>query len=309
MKRSAAILGPTPPFLRWTIAVPCQFRDPEAKNLTNAAFQELRSLRAISVAEIEDRIVDGICIHPDVASAGISDAKGFPVGEVYAAFGGKENAENACRSCPANVPVSTDELSGDPVHSKAGCFGWLPFGEDENLSPGFMSLMESGESSSDSIVELFEAALKLDKDSSQPGSSQFPETNPGWYGVWSQKQFSGPQLEMLVRVLAKVDSPSIAWKRLATAVQVSLEHDLDFRVDLTPAGFSDGVWWKIESSCATCGVSKAQQPCKVCGSKAAPNRERKTRVLGMRPYLNLVSILGEESTNSIVERFRQSNAE
>jgi len=304
MKRSAAILGPTPPFLRWTIAVPCLFRDPEAKNLTNAAFQELRSLRAIAIGEIEDRIVDGICVHPDAAGTEIANAKGFPVSEVYAAFGGKENAVGSCQACPANVPVSTSELSVDPFYSKAGCFGWLQFGEDENLSPGFMSLMESGESSSDSVVELFEAALKSDS-----GSNVFRETEPAWYGVWSQKQFSRQQLEVLDRVFAKVDSASIAWKRLARAVQVSLKHDLDLRVDLTPAGFSDGVWWKIESSCASCGVSNPELPCKVCGSKAAPNRERKTRVLGLRPYLNLVSILGEESTAVIVERFNQSKAE
>lgn len=304
MKRSAAILGPTPPFLRWTIAVPCPFRDPEAKNLTNAVFQELRSLRAIAVGEIEDRIVNGICIYPDAAAAKIFDVKGFPIDEVYAAFGGKENAAGACRACPANVPVSSGELSSNPLHSKAGCFGWLPFGEGDNLSPGFMSLMESGESSPDSILELFEAALKSDS-----GSSLFPETEPAWYGVWSQKQFSPQQLQVLVRVFAKVDSPSIAWRRLARAIRVSLEHELDFRVDLTPSGFSDGVWWKIESSCATCGVSNAEQPCKVCGSKAAPNRERKTRVLGLRPYLNLVSILGEESTTAIVESFRQPRLE
>jgi len=290
MKRSAAILGPTPPFLSWTIVVPCQFRDPDAKNQTSAAFRELRSLRAVAVAEIEDRIVDGICVHPDAAAGEIDQAKGFPVTEVYAAYGGKENAEAACRECSANVAVCDAELSGEANVSKAGCFGWLAFGSFDagaSGSPSFMGLMESGDCESGSIVDQFETALQ-----SMSEANPFPTTSPAWFGVWSQKQFSEPQLTFLERVCQRVDSKSIAWLRLVRAIHVSLKHGLDLRIDLTPVGFSDGFGWTIESCCATCGVSNATMPCEVCGSKAAPIRERQTKVLGLRPYLNLVSIVG-----------------
>lgn len=296
MKRSAAILGPTPPFLRWTIALPCPFRDLEAKNLTNAVFRELRSLRAIAIGEVEGRIVDGICVHPDAAAGEIADAKGFPVGEVYAAFGGKQHAETACFSCPANVAVFSGELDGEVEFSKAGCFGWLPFGEDETGSVGFMRLMESGDCFSDQIVELFEAAFESKSD-----SGLFPKTTPAWFGVWSQKQFSAEQLRELDRVCGAVDSKSLAWRRLAMAVRVSVEHGLDLRVELTPSGLSDGKDWKIDSSCAACGVSEPESQCTVCGSEAAPLRERKTKVLGLRPYLNLVSIIGEDQTKRLIE--------
>lgn len=298
MKRSAAIIGPTPPFLRWTIALPCPFRDPEAKCLADAAFRELRSLRAIAVGEIEGRIVDGICVHPDAAAGEIDQAKGFPIAEVYAAYGGEENAQAACDGCPANVPVCDSELSGGGRLSKAGCFGWLPFdvdGSDAGDSPGFMGLMESGKSGSGSIVELFESALN-----SIAEPCPFPKTSPAWFGVWSQKKFLAPQLKFLAGVCDQVKSDSIAWRRLAVAVRVSLEHGLDLRVDLTPSGFSDGTWWKIHSSCATCGVSAPKTPCEVCGSSAAILRERKTKVLGLRPYLNLVSIVGEEATKRLI---------
>ena len=297
MKRSAAILGPTPPFLSWTIALPCPFRDPDAKNVTNATFRELRSLRAIAVGEIEGRIVDGICIHPQAADVEVDQAKGFPVAEVYAAYGGKANMEATCHACPANVPICEAELVGGGDLSKAGCFGWLPFGDSQENSPGFMGLLECGDLSSDSLLELFETAFQANAD-----SGLFPKTSPAWFGVWSQKKFSQQQLSVMVRVCEEVDSDSIAWRRLVRALRVSLEHGLDLQFELTPSGFSDGSWWRIASCCASCGVSDSKTPCEVCGSKAAVFRERKTKVLGLRPYLNLVSIVGEEATKLLIEK-------
>ncbi|QEG21526.1 hypothetical protein [Mariniblastus fucicola] len=300
MKRSAAILGPTPPFLRWTIVVPCPFRDADAKNLTDAAFRELRSLRAVAVGELERRIVDGVCLHPDADSNRPGEALGFPVEEVYAAYGGKKEADAACLRCPANVPVASSELDGEVEFSKAGCFGWLPFGNDDGAS-GFMALMEcegSGrETQGLSIVDQFEAAFL-----SQEDSGLFPTTSPRWFGVWSQGKFTKQQLVWLDRVCQQIDSASIAWQRLARAVRVSIEHDLEFRVDLTPAGSSDGVCWHVESCCSCCGASDPEALCKVCGTKAAPLRARKTRVLGLRPYLKLVAIFGAEETKRLCEK-------
>lgn len=313
MKRSAAILGPTPPFLRWTIAAPCPFRNLEAKNQTNAAFRELRSLRAIAVGEIEDRIVDGICIHPDAAIGEIADANGFPIGEVYAAFGGQEDAEHACRECPANVPISSGELSGDPQHSKAGCFGWVPFGESSDSSPGFMRLLECVESSeqSASIVEQFEASFAdVRRTLPKQIADSFLKTSPAWFGAWASGTFSREQLILLGHICTNVDCDSIAWRRLDRAVQVCCENpSLELHVDLTPAGFSDGKLWTIDASCATCGVTSPDSTCKVCGSKAAPLRQRSTKVLGFRPYLKLASILGEDATATIVSRFHQIKAD
>jgi hypothetical protein len=306
MKRTAAILGPTPPFLRWTIVVPCPFRDPDAKNVTDAAFRELRSLRAIAVGEIEDRIVDGICLHPDVSPEDPATATGFPVREVYAAFGGKEETSNACQGCPANVAISSAELSGDAVLSKAGCFGWLPFGEPtSDESPSFMRLMECEDASdqrdAESIVVQFESAMQ-----SMAVSTPFPITSPSWYGVWSCKKFSAEQLSYLCQACEKIQSQSIAWRRLSRAVRVSLDHNLEFRCELTPPGNSDGRSWSTERSCANCGFASSAIPCNVCGSTAAPLRARKMKVLGLRPYLKLVSIVGESETKRLVEKFSSS---
>ena len=304
MKRTAAIIGPTPPFLRWTIVVPCPFRDPDAKNATDAAFRELRSLRAIAVGEIEGRIVDGICLHPDASLDDVLATVGFPVDEVYAAFGGKEKSTSACQQCPANVPISTEELSGDAVFSKGGCFGWLPFGEPQSDdSPGFMRLMECedplDQREAVSIVEQFESAMQ-----SIVGRSPFPETSPSWYGVWSCQTFTAQRLSFLCQVCEKIQSPSMAWRRLTRAVRVAAEHNLEFRCELSPPGNSDGRSWSTEGCCASCGFADPAMPCRGCGSKAAPLRARKMKVLGLRPYLKLVSIVGEAETTRLVKKFR-----
>jgi hypothetical protein len=299
MKRSAAIIGPTPAFLRWSLTVECPFRDTDAKSLPDAAFRELRSLRAIAVGEVEERIFDGICVHPAAADVATAEVKGFPVQEVYHAYGGSDSANSTCQNCVANVPISQIELEGDLKHSKAGCFGWLPFGDHIEGARGFSQLMVSGESSLKNIVEEFEAAAK-----SVEGPCPFPRTDPLWYGVWSCGDFSAEQLKYLVRICEKVESKAIAWQRVARAVKLANDHDVRFVCALTPPGNSNGTHWRIESHCLACGFARTKSPCRACGELSPPQAARKTKVLGLRPYLNLVSIIGKEATVSIVERYR-----
>ena len=305
MKRTAAIIGPTPPFLQWTIAVPCPFRDPDAKNLTNAAFRELRSLRAISVGEMENRIIDGVCLHPHVSTDEAADAVGFPVEEVYAAFDGAEKVKRVCQACPANVPISGAELDDGAEISRAGCFGWLPFGERSvDGSADFMRLMECEDSlpsDETSIVTQFESAI-----GSMEESSPFRKTSPRWYGVWSLKKFNASQLVFLDHVCKKVRCRSIAWRRLAQAIEIAVKFNLAFHVEMTPPGNSDGSSWTTEGCCATCGVAASTVPCQVCGSNAVPLRSRKMKVLGLRPYLKLASIVGQAETARLVEKFRSN---
>lgn len=303
MKRSAAIVGPTPPFLRWAIKVPCPFRDQDATSVTNSTFRDLRSLRAVAVGEIEDRVTDGICLHPD-AKSDAQNALGFPVDEIYAAYGGAEHVRKNCSGCLANIPVSGEELESGSKFSRAGCFGWLTFGEKEQ-KPGFLDLLEvrSEEPISESIVDLFEQAA-CDVEASFPKlfSEMFIRTDPMWYGVWKSGTENRKQMILLQHICAKVRCESVAWRRLARAVFMCCEHQLDLHVDLTPAGESDGVNWRIEPACARCGVSSPQKPCTVCGSSSVPEARRKTKVLGLRPYLKLATVIGEEQTKQLLNR-------
>ena len=304
MKRSAAIIGPTPAFLRWTLVVPCPFRDLESPDPTNAAFRDLRSLRTIAVGEFENRIVDEICVHPDSANGETKEAKGFPVEEVYAAYGGTQSANATCMGCTANVPISASELDGDAAFSKAGCFGWLPFGENVDQTDSFSRLMVSGGNESAEIIEKFETAFQSIGEQSIDEPA-FPKTTPAWYGVWSTREFSDEQLELLRRVFQKVDSNSIAWRRLVRAIDLAYEKKLRFACALTPPGISDGVHWTIESHCVACGFARTEAHCPACCDNSPPQPSRRMKVLGLRPYLNLTSIVGEVATAAIVQSYRQ----
>lgn len=307
MKRSAAILGPTPAFLSWTIVATCPFRDPEAKKPINAAFQELRSLRAVAVGEVQRRVVDGFCLHPDSADFKNSDAtgvSGFPVDEVYAAFGGRENAAATCRVCPANVPVCSSELDHKVILSKGGCFGWLPFGPSVDNANQFLKLLEvetNDQHDQRCVMKAFEDAVQS-IDSPLP----FPKTSPGWFGVWNCQSFSKEQLGFLDRVCSTVKHESIAWKRLAFAIKQAYANNLKFICSLLPRGDSDGTHWIIESQCPACGDSRSASPCDTCCDDSAPLRSRRMRVLGLRPYLNLASVVGEEAAKKLVEKHQQT---
>ena len=309
MKRSAAILGPTPAFLSWTILQDCQFRDPDARKPVDAAFRELRSLRAIAVGEIEQRIFDGFCLHPNTADTEVAEVTGFPVDEVYAAFDGKEEANATCRNCPANIGVCHAELNPDDEHSlsKAGCFGWLPFGEHHQSASGFLSLLESDHQDRDSrdgrhsrlslressvgfaVVDAFEEAIN-----SIDLPNPFPKTSPAWFGVWSRASFSNAELKFIAKVCSLVRCDYLSWRRLATAIERAHRDDLKFLCTLMPPGDSDGANWVIESQCPDCSAGRNENPCPVCGSDSTPTRSRTMKVLGLRPYLKLSTIVGEE---------------
>jgi hypothetical protein len=304
MKRSAAIIGKTPAFLRWAIEKGCPFRTSESRSVADAAFKDVRSLRAISVAEISDRIVDGVCLHPDAVVDELDSAMGFPVEEVCAAFGSQEAVRSTCGSCPANVPVSKVELDTVPVLSKAGCFGWLPFGNIEtDGTSGFMRLMEHyanpAEEHDRQIVEKFENAFEQ-----SCATDSFLKTSPAWYGVWSQRVFAGATLTKLNEICDFVRSESLPWRRLGAAVKTSMQEKLTLHVDLTPPGYSNGITWQTEGQCANCLAAVTDDQCVVCGSSSSPFRPRKMKVLGLRPYLKLVSIYGREETSRLVNAYR-----
>ena len=309
MKRSAAILGPTAAFLSWTIVQDCPFRDPDARKPVDAAFRELRSLRAIAVGEIEQRIFAGFCLHPNMAEVDAAELTGFPVDEVYAAFGGEEDANAACQNCAANIGVCHSELESVTENrlSKAGCFGWLPFGDHHRDANGFLSLLESEHQDRDSrggrhshqslressvafaLVDAFEEAIN-----SIDLPNPFPKTSPAWFGVWSRTSFSNAELKFLAKVCSLVRCDSLSWRRLATAIERAYRNDMKFLCTLMPPGNSDGANWVIEPQCRNCGAARHATPCQVCGNDSAPCRSRTMKVLGLRPYLKLSTIVGEE---------------
>jgi Zn finger protein HypA/HybF involved in hydrogenase expression len=255
---------------------------------------------------MDGRIVQRVCLHPDAHQQEPELATGFPVEEIYAAYGGRQQVENACGPCVANVPLKSGSDSGG--RSLAGCFGWLAFGPNAGASD-FQRLMRCNNSDEGStscqnhgIVEQFEQAIELAESRDQL-KDHFAVSSPAWYGVWSRRTFGAEQLKWLESVCRQVDCQQIDWMRLVKAIEICAEHDLKLHVDLLPIGNSDGVFWTVQASCSDCGVSLAsdtQVPCPVCHSKRTTNRSRKMRVLGLRPYLNLGSVIGIEATRQLL---------
>ncbi len=298
MKRTAAILGPTPPFLRWAIALPCPLRDLETKaSLPDATFRQLRSLRALSVGELEGRVKEGFCLHHDTING--DSRLGFPVDEVLQAYGGEAPVRSACDACPANVP-----LDGAAKVGLAGCFGWLAFPDDQSDGTGeFMRLMRC-QSDAAMEVPLVEAFQRATDSMPFELSPNFAATTPRWFGVWGNGKLDGRDLKLLESCCAKVHSNQTGWLRFVAAIRACAEGSLTLVTDLVPRGCSDGTWWTLEPACAKCSVTRDRSVavCPCCGTTAKPLHERKLKVLGLRPYLDLRHVVGDEGLQRLRDK-------
>jgi hypothetical protein len=322
MKRSVAIHGSTPAFLRWAIWHECPLRDLGVGSqhrktiLPDSTFRQLRGLRELSLATIEDRIVDGVCLHPDWADQDAQTALGFSVEEIVESFGGAAAVNHCCRSCPANAGAINQ--SGLLV----GCFGWLP----TNLNFDFESAIRGQASDSSSgptsdfasqpvnLIELFETVIKATGVGTS-FSDLFLPTTPAWYGSFAHPILSNRQLELLSslfeRVLVELDSHSappvrlLDLQRFEAALRSCLEASLPLHVELIPAGFSDGRTWTIQRHCQICKSPRQQvetaSSCPACGAFGHEQNEIKSKVLGVRPYVHLHAIYGTAKTNELLE--------
>ena len=189
MKRSVAILGPTPSFLRWAIGHPCPLREPVDQGLAASTFRQLRGVRELSLAQIEDRIVEGVGLHPDASPTAPEQALGFSVAEIVAPFGGLDHVTHCCQGCPANA--------GSNIQPRllAGCYGWLP----ADLETDFEEVVRgqsihrgrfANPDHDHRIVEMLEKVV-LECAPGPDLAEHFLPTSPVWYGLWS-RAISGP---------------------------------------------------------------------------------------------------------------------
>jgi hypothetical protein len=323
LKRSVAIIGPTPGFLRWAIWQPCPLRERDDLPLPDTTFRQLRGVREISVGRIENRIFENICVHPLANSREPELALGFPIFEVAGLFGGPEQIKDACWNCPANA------VSAHQPGLLAGCFGWLPvdFNFDfEKLTRGEFDVGETeaaGAALTSELVDLVERAvakLQLEELIQQT----FLATRPVWYGLWSHASLSQEQLpvieQLFMYVLANEEAERRANSahstqltdliRFVDAVSSCREHSLPLHVDFVPAGVSDGINWTILPHCGYCGFSidnNLPRECPACGQPGNRQQETKHKVLGLRPYLHLHSILGSQQTAEFLLRYESRN--
>lgn len=297
MKRSAAILGPTPSFVRWAIRAECPLRDLPDQDLPNRAFRELRGLRELSYGLRQDRVFNGICIHPEW-NQDIETAKGFFLDEACEVFGGSRFVDSSCNHCRANACQAARRQSSAPGYQPvwAGCYGWFP------------SRYETVD-----YVGLFQAAWETFH--SSPPIAGFLITSPCWYGLWKVRVWSGQRLEHLDRLFklvgelgGKAAKDDRNLLELAAAIRQCRDSRLSLETELIPAGYSDGTTWCIESHCPDCykEMESEKRDCPACGREGTPNPALRKKVLGQRPYRLLKHMIGAEKTEEIILAYEKS---
>ena len=321
MKRSVAILGPTPSFVRWAIRHDCPLRQQDTQNLPDATFRQLRGLRELSVGVVESRVWEGICVHPQATSTNPEEALGFPIDEVLDVHGDEEFVANGCQSCPANA------VARDQPGIWAGCYGWLPASNDfsfeitsrqlylpdDEPAEAQGSASRSGEK--DQLIRLLDSVID-ETGLVAESNALFPMTTPRWYGLWQNHRLNPEQVEFLLRVFEtlvarlsksnpEIDDGRLDWIRFLNALRTCSEYSLELHVELIPPGFSDGTTWTQFAHCPACKCEMGNVPiCPACERRGNPHGERKGKVLGLRPYVKLCGVLGESGTRELLERFK-----
>lgn len=316
MKRSVAIYGPTPQFVRWAIGRPCPIREHETENLPDASFRQLRGLREFSIGLIQDRVFEGICVHPNASADEISAARGFAGEEVLDSHGGESVVAGCCGGCPANA--LNDQLPG----VWGGCYGWLP------ATTGFCfeaTLKQTNTASHRmppdqpgiDIVRLIDETIEQHSLGGETDQF-FNRTSPRWYGLWGTSVIHKEKVAFLFRLFELVVARCLELNetqksslsdviRFRDALLHCVTNDLTMHLELMPPGVSDGQTWSISAHCPECKFEmKDHQPnrhCQACGRKGNPHGVRKSKVLGLRPYVQLEGVLGRAKTADFLKRY------
>lgn len=274
----------TPEFVRWTIARSCALRDETDITDPEQAERQLRSLRELSLARAEGRVVQGVCLaHDALAQADLAQARGFLESEVLAAYGGEALVTSQCATCPANV------LPGEVASERmAGCFGLL--------------ILESP------LVERLEAALEQVRASDpQRFDAAFLASQPRRYGVWATPLESS-QIALLVEIFQSL-SPDEASRDVAEfqrALQLAHTTGLSLQARLYPPGVVQSFAWTVAAHCPRCraAMTLAARKCPACQfvGRALPGKKRKPR--GQRPYVPLARFLGEHAARELLASAR-----
>ena len=296
MKRSAAIIGPTPAFLRWAVRHPCPLREIELENLPSSTFRQLRSLSEWSTASREGRVVDGVAFHPDTSRD--TTLLGFPVDEIADAFGGKAFVQSSCDGCVAN---SQSDSGGF-----AGCFGLVQITD----LPEILRKTEQAASRRD-LYSQFKQTFHRRTAGDAAGDDRLNAAEL-WYGLWIERVIPPPAAIVLRGFVEEFRDTTQEWESFYVSLERCIQYKLDLHVELFSSGVSDGQSWRLDPHCATCkapwdgGVGRdgsAAKVCQVCGEQWVQRAEKKRKVLGIRPYMQLQHIFGEKKCEELRSRY------
>lgn len=238
MKRSVAIFGPTPPWVRWAIIHSCPLRQAVDEPLDSKSgkpirvadrvFRHLRGLRAFGDARVEKRIRQGVCLHRQTidfvarftstdaaqdAESLVAHAWGFFADEVVGPFGGAAFVDGCCGSCPANTHEVTDAI--------AGCYGSLAAiavskseGQHDRKrdsgvvdrscpKPSSQPIEASRLAGRYPLLGLVDRVIER-LDLAAELDKAFLPTRPHWFGLWRSQLPSPKQIDLLRRIFIEL---------------------------------------------------------------------------------------------------------
>jgi hypothetical protein len=267
-------------------------------------FRALRSLRELSSAILEDRVIDGFALDRSAFAPDSQDSEvwGFPVAEVVQAYGGQTQVDRCCQGCPAN------QAGGG--QGWAGCFGLLPLWEHKQFSWR------------DSVLQIVDQVL-TERSIADHFYGCFAPTRPAWYGMWMNERLSPEQCavarDMIREILARLEiydrpKPTVGGVEfdaqnglveLLNGLTAAANHSLNFHVGYAGAGNSDGTVWKLPAHCGRCHFPTNSDQCPCCMASGVKIEARKRRVLGRRPYLRLSQIVGPNQAQLLAENAKR----
>lgn len=298
MKRAAAILGATPPFIRWAIEAACPFlrlESPAAasRNPAQSRWRQLRGLKEVSLGIAQGRTHAGFCFS---AQATAEKILGVRIEEVTAPLGGSPRVAQACRQCRANPNPLSDAW--------APCTGLLPLSQ-----PG----PTCEETTSRWQRERDEFSRRI-AETVHSGRHGEPLHGPlTWSSIWRGPSLEGLSLTAAHQTLAlladQFSHATAEYQELTAALQHASVNKLKVWIESVPAGWSDGQLWRLPAHCSGCGATwtgSAGGRCVECGAESSFQAERRLKVLGLRPFVQLTEVLGEPAARQLFLEYHSS---
>ncbi|MFM7562426.1 MAG: hypothetical protein ACKO81_05245 [Planctomycetota bacterium] len=297
MKRAAAILGPTPPFIRWAIEAPCPFLRMPSTNASRSPAQtrwrQLRSLKEVSRARAEGRVHSGYCFSSDANPANVV---GVRIDEVTAPLGGTKYVEASCQHCSANPRPDQGQW--------APCTGLLPL-----VTPR-ETLLETEQAWAEQLNWLDQKIAAVLGDL---GVSEDSPEPLNWHLAWQGPSLDSDRLKLAIRILdfsaERFPHAAFEYSELRAGLEHADRQAMNVWIEPVPIGWSDGQTWQLPAHCQICGAiwrGSGAGICSSCRSASSYQAERRLKVLGLRPFVQLSSVLGSESAQTLFTNYQSA---
>lgn len=246
-------------------------------------WKRLRAIRVGADALDSSPVVDGIAISCDKDGRWL----GLRIDDVFGPWGGIEKVAALCGQCPA---IPGNDEPGNPRRI-ARCHGWL--GADGSV-PRLQQAVELVWSRCAVEVPL--------------------PTAPHWYSIWTGGELAGERLLATANLFRSVeqltgfDDLRDEACQFAEVLENAGKKKLVVDVELVPPGFSDGLNWTLSACCVQCRATRPNEPsptshrCRTCGKLGGVHQERRRKVLGLRPWVSLETVVGPEKAESLLRR-------